>query len=483
MPCAHNDGNCQFNVPDKDLHKYAGSVWCIYHMPLSEDGTAVPKDGFNPATFCEDIENRFLKRGIGDLSGVIFPGDASFEGQMPDPVNYSGAQFHGNAKFVSVQFRQASFAGAVFKGACSFNKASFSGKAIFLGAQFHGVSRFRETTYAGNCDFTAAHFHGGTRFMEASFAKDATFSRATFHERANFTRTQFSGAAIFKSATFKGSAAFVSATLGYTDFGGTDFAEVASFRESEFKQRVHFANCKFHDNADFAVTTESRSAMQWTSFHGSTFEKQCLFTNRRFTDTTQFTGCSFGTPPHFQGATLHQDTDFDGAVFLDTQSGGADRAYRTLKLAMEQHRSRAEEARFYALEQHSLRKLRKLKDLSRWDAGLSWIYGLIANYGQSSLRPTVTLACLWIVFAVIYAVLLSPRISPALPLSTDLLARGIGLAGGNIVRPFLAWTLDTPPSPQVPLLGYQILATMQSVLTSACVAFALLATRWRFRRG
>ena len=199
---------------------------------------------------------------------------------------------------------------------------------------------------------------------------------------------------------------------------------------------------------------------------------------------TDFRGTRFEKAPRFEGCTLHQHTIFSkDTKFKDTKSDGAAQAYRTLKLAMENHRARQEEAMFYALEQKRLRAAEN-RDMSLWEATLSWLYEKAANYGRSSQRPFWLLVALTVLFWGIYAIVASPGIGPDRALDLGLIWESAGFSVQQVVLPFWAWRLGAPPDwwPHG-WLALRVIAGFQSVFSVILLALVILAIRWRFRRG
>jgi len=165
-------------------------------------------------------------------------------------------------------------------------------------------------------------------------------------------------------------------------------------------------------------------------------------------------------------------------------SENAVRAYRTLKLAMENVRARQEEAMFYALEQQSLRA-RKDTPWSTW--AVSHLYHLTASYGQSFIRPLgwllgITVFCFLLYAAVVYLSSFSWH-----HLWGHL--RGIlDFTMEQFVRPFSVWGpfggsgLKSILGGSLPLV-VTVIATFQSIFSLSLLAPFLLALRRRFRMG
>ncbi|MBT5047756.1 MAG: pentapeptide repeat-containing protein [Rhodospirillaceae bacterium] len=213
---------------------------------------------------------------------------------------------------------------------------------------------------------------------------------ARFYERAEFMVTQFQGAAWFDEVQFHKDAWF-SETQFLDDvwFPKAQFSERAAFIDTRFHGDATFEGVQFRKEAYFGVSTSTvppeAKRFNAISFKDSRFAEIADFSNREFHNRTDFTGCVFERAPNFHGSALHQNTIFgqiDG--FRDLTSPVSERAYRTLRQAMEAHRARVEEGMFYALEQKARRHRVSRIDPAYW-VSLGYEHG--SDYGLSVWRP------------------------------------------------------------------------------------------------
>ena len=481
---------CQFNESHNSLIEFDGSSWCTFHLPFeNSQGTTSAK-----ATWSPDVISDFNKKIIDkvdnaqssgneiDLTGVVFPGNIEFYPgdnkvfYFPD-VLLSGAIFTSDVNFTHVHFL----------GKSEFDKTQFCGEAEFGHSQFNDSAGFSEVTFLGRTDFANTTFKDGAYFGSAHFKSSPFFLQATFGVRAFF------GEAIFEQAQFDGGAAFIRTKFsGHSNFDGARFFGEASFVDAIFAASLHMKKTIFGEKADFSshgisssihgLTKSSEPALgdfQEMECEHTEFLKEADFTNRQFLSATSFKSTKFAKAPKFHNCKLHADTDFSHTQFLDTESDGAARAYRTLKLGMEQNRSRNEQAVFYALEQKSLRKR---PDTPKTVKIISWLYEKIANYGQSFVRPLLWLVTIYGIFFVIYAVSLNP--SPASWQMFEDIAR---FTMAQVVRPFHAFTLTESQSfgatsVKIPF-GIAFAAAIHSIMSITFVAVILVALRRRFRMG
>ena len=357
---------------------------------------------------------------------------------------------------------ETTFREARFEYSTDFRKAEFIGG----GADFSEAKFIDEEIYGGGNFFSKAKFIGGdANFRKAKFRKNAVFKKVEFEWSAIFTETIFKGGAIFKKARFKWS---------------------ALFQNTQFSGCVCFQNARFKRKADFTSPGNKKDidALQGkVDFSGAEFLDEVSFNNRKFRQETSFKNCNFHKAPRFHGCKLHQDTNFTDARFLDTQGDEAARAYRALKLDMEEKRARQEQLVFYALEMKSRRSAEKRKFLKFF----SWLYEATSDYGQRIFLPLVWLGFLFALFAFFYAVYFKELLhldtasilSQSLHFSIKQIIRPFGLFGSSSLSDFFVQT----PSKNLLALPLIIAAALQSFLSLALLLLSTLAARWRFKIG
>ncbi len=438
MPCAFHldrprpfkdlDPGCQFpqsSFPTfaPDLIEFGGQSWCQFHLPTaSADGSPSPKAGWDGQTIREFNEAVFA-----------FIDKAKAEG------------------------RPADLAGTVFPGDITFDRyrdeASALPTIVFFQAQFSGNAGFQEAHFGGDADFEKARFGDTAWFDKAQFSGNAWFEEPQFDRGARFKEARFGGNIWFRGARFGGNADF-SGAPGAGD-GGNDGKDGSTSDRFHF---VTFAGARFSD-------------------HGYT-----RFSNRRFLDQTDFSKAIFPVAPEFHNAVLHQDTDFTGTRFLDTETDQAARAYRTLKLAMERVRARDGEAVFHALEMESRRKREETPISVKV---FSWLYKRTADYGRSFMRPVGWLGWTAGFFFLVYLICFAALTTGGL-VEQDVWDAG-RFTMRQIVPPFDAFTLGTIEGlpaglSRLPLwLGF--VAMIQSIVSLGLIALFILALRRRFRIG
>ena len=498
MQCAYKKGfnfECQFKdkFPDDELMEVDGKQWCRFHAPLKDESeqpiskmnwTSNKKKDFH-ARISTQLES-ILKSNCGEtlnLKGVIFPpGDVDFvnsEGVEFPEVNFSYARFNGNVDFSNVRFSG---------GNANFSKAQFEADAIFQGAQFNGGADFRSAKFKGKTNFQNTKFSNWDAFFSRAkfIGDDADFSNAVFNWNAYFKNTKFNWNAIFSEAEFKKSAHFEEAIFGRDTY----------FRNTVFSSgigEVNFKKAQFKGKADFKSSRnngELESFQCAVDFSGAEFLGEPIFEvtfeNRTFQQKTSFWNCTFEKAPRFHGCSLHQDTDFTDARFWDRQGDEAVKAYRTLKLDMEAKRAREEQLTFYALEMESRQRTTKRKLLKF----ISWLYGIIADYGQSIISPFASAIMVFVLFMIAYSIFIL-----ATPIAkfenTDIVVLTFRFSLEQIIRPFRA--LENSPS----LSGFiekaspsnlwhlclGFTTTLQSVLSFVTLGLGALAIRWRFKIG
>lgn len=333
-----------------------------------------------------------------DFSGTSFRGN---------PVDFSGFDFPNTLNSAYC----VDFSGSDFGDDNRFSKTAFGDHADFAGTTFFGKADFTQSHFGINADFTESTFNSTADFRWVDFGDGADFQIAKFNSTTHFDYCTFSGYCFFKSAIFARHANFI----------GTAFSRFATFYAAEFCFEISFVDAVFSETVDFTAATQSNAPaasrqFMYASFNGAVFHNRARFTGRQFLASTDF-GIRRGNPveseepspdkptqfkgiPDFHGCEFHQDTSFDGAVFETPLNQEAARAFRTLKLAMEQLKATREEQRFFRLEmkaEHS-----SLPWTRRW---LSWLYAKCSDYGFSLWRPIVWLLSLSLLFGAGYGLL------------------------------------------------------------------------------
>ncbi len=449
----HLGHGCQFPIDRDEIVQWDGELWCPFHLPLEckKDWSGDEIAAFNRRVIGVVLRPPQSWTREVNLDGVVVPGDIRFDGEFGE-VSFISAQFSGDVIFHHAQFSRDA----------NFNDAQFSGNVFFPDAQFSRGADFSDAQFSRGANFADAQFSDFAVFDKARFRKHAFFSGVKFSGSAHFRNAQFSDIAYFRNAQFSRSAGFEDAQFS----GATDFSTTANGDRNRTVQQIDFRRCHFHGNANFA--------------------------NREFQSSTDFSDTTFEGLATFHGCHLHQDTNFDGTVFKDTSSPGAARAYRTLRLTMEQHRARLEEGRFYALEQKALRHK---SDIPRTYKLFSRLYEITSDYGRSALRPLACLATTTAAAALIYMHVLIPFLTvndggiPPGDVLVATLGKCVDFSTTQVVRPFSAWSrfgmdgLASLTTHHAPLVIVRVLALIQSLVSAALIGLFVLAVRWRFRRG
>ena len=148
---------------------------------------------------------------------------------------------------------------------CSFDRATFSGKAEFTDATFNGPAGFARANFASEANFTGATF-SGVWFGEATFSGEANFTGATFNDLAEFS-----------GANFVGEANFIGATFSRARFHLAIFC-VAWFTDATFNDSAEIADATFNDYAGFTDVTFNSDAR----FDGTAFKQGAIFDGAKF---------------------------------------------------------------------------------------------------------------------------------------------------------------------------------------------------------
>ena len=389
------------------------------------------------------------------ITNCEFGENGSFRGlKTGEKVEFSNCTFGNNTSFTKIGNRHTAFGKRN-----TFSQITLGEKSDLTDCKFGIGFRFSSGNIGSECNFSGVKFGSKTKFQEvqifrtsfsgSKFENQATFSKCKFHFKTDFSNLTF-------SKTTKGEAPLSfdgSEFNGNTDFQGSTFSGPVSFKESYFNQ-VDFSEC--------------------------VFSKSAIFLNRNFKESTSFRESVFEIAPQFHGATFHQDTDFTDSKFNDVESVKPARAtasYRTLRHAMEQYRSRRNQAIFYSLEMRAARKTGEVKGFAKY---LSILNDWFSEYGLSVDRPIWWFLGINVGFAGIYHLVGSIY-------GNNQWFPYIRFTMEQIVRPFYVWTGAFKPSDILNCIWsdvseiFQILATFQSVFSIGLIALFLLSVRRQFK--
>ena len=218
-------------------HAAAKAVWDVWAQPLLAEQAAMAQAGTWQVT--KDLLGRdvpddsdpttgdWLRRAACNFLGHVFEDSAAFR----------GFDFPGEVRFGPAADAPADPDTRTFKKDARFDRAQFHQRAWFDGAQFHkdalfGRAQFHQVAWFGN-----AQFHQVARFDRAQFHQVAGFDRAQFHKDAGFDQANFDGNTSFTGADFYGSATFAAIRAERSfSLAGTTFHRLPDFVQAHFAE-------------------------------------------------------------------------------------------------------------------------------------------------------------------------------------------------------------------------------------------------------
>ncbi|WP_434939591.1 hypothetical protein ACRWQN_01845 [Shewanella sp. HL-SH8] len=206
------------------------------------------------------------------------------------------------------------------------------------------------------------------------------------------------------------------------------------------------------------------------------------FHGRIIHNSIDFGKTTFFTPPVFYNSEIPQGSIFpDASYFSACEDDGSIAAFRALRLHMEEQRNRELEGEFFYLEQESILKK---ESCSGKRNGFRYFYGIISDYGNNAIKPLVILILSMFIFALIYAICMSQKVSVYLPIDSELLAKSLYFSTKQMTLPFWSVRELTPlMDKEVSTHPIMYVAILQSIVSLTCIALSALAIRWRFKRG
>ena len=348
----------------------------------------------------------------------------------PSNIDFSEFHFGDGANFYGQLFSPARVT--------SFERAKFGDDTVFRDCTFHGGMTFRSAVFGNRTQFSKVNVTRASDLQDAPFV---AFDGATFGDQTEFNAfnaywdmpDQDANVVSFQECQFGDNSIlnflnqsnrstmfnFRSVTFGSgADFSNFDFGRLLSLTNGRFRGHVSFKDAQISeaifDHCNFGTSTDfSGRTFGSISFRATVFPGGCDFTNREFKSATNFANAQFAKVPIFHECKLHQDTEFTCGESFPIKPEGtstASRAYRTLKLAMNQHQATREEQFFFRREMREERvELWKSKSPGkRLRSALYYLYEKLSDYGSSVLIPFIWLAKVWIIVAVLFA-MISPE--------------------------------------------------------------------------
>ncbi|MDK2597250.1 pentapeptide repeat-containing protein [Pseudoalteromonas obscura] len=311
-------------------------------------------------------------------------------------------------------------------------------------------------------DYSGTIFNIPLDFSSCIHNDYPNFSYCIFYHEVDFSECRFTGDVTFR---------------------GTVFHKEVSFYKTRFDEGLDFISCTFYDsfNVQFSLKStfednEERELIKSIDFKGCTFFDQAKFDNRKFKGHSDFTACIFHKAPTFFNCELHQETDFPPfSNFLDT-APKAIKAYRVLKLSMENVRNRHDEASFFALEQLCIRKSKKRMGY----ISIGYLYELSSLYGLSTIRPLIWVTIVTAASFLLYFI--------AFHMQHNYGLEAVDFAMKQIFRPFSIWSHKETMYLQSQykintLITLKLMASVQSILTFSLLSIFFITIRWKFKRG
>lgn len=192
---------------------------------------------------------------------------------------------------------------------------------------------------------------------------------------------------------------------------GVTSSKVSNFFKAVFRSSAEFSDFLLEDstsrntvlqNPDFRA---SEFYDDFENFDGLMYAHAANFNDTEFVGTTRFEGVLFAGVPKFHGASIHSETSFDGfrepPEFIRLKELSEERlqdyqsAYRCLRQHMENISNFSQAAEFGVLEMRAKQNRKNQRVVPKSVALATKFYGKIADYGQSFMKPLLSLFCLW----------------------------------------------------------------------------------------
>jgi len=425
------DGMCIFHLPNKNLQeRLKFKAYLLGEIARMQKDSALrmidlsgfrfpePAYKFPAGTRFEKAINfrEVVFEGQAEFSGSVFlgpavfdqtkfSGNATFDGvRLSNVASFVECEFSSNATFSNSEFStSAEFGLAKFSGNAVFSNAKFSGNAIFSGTKFSAYAAFRETKFlayssfegvefSGFADFAKSKFSGQAEFLYAKFSAFATFDEAEFLDDVFFDVVEFLGDVSFDSAKFSGMASFYNSKIaGTTTFRATLFqTKNDQILASPIKQHTIFE--KINVDTSGEVRFEGGICMSRVSLHHADI--------RRFSFLDVKWGRLGGRASIMEHGMLKEPKRLskDAEILPDVAPEHVQHIYVRLRRNLERGAGRYPEAGDFFINEKEMRKLilqegrrwPRLENLPEWV--ILKVYGGLALYGESIMRPIFWIA-------------------------------------------------------------------------------------------
>lgn len=421
------------------------------------------------------------------FNGATFTQDAVFTGAtFTQNAEFSVATFAKEALFIATTFTEKAYFGAKFRETADFGRAKFTKEAYFNDATFTQLAFFPLAMFAHEADFSNATFAADADFYQTTFESDAIFQEATFSHDLYFHQTLFKELVVFSYATF---------------------FEVVEFRETKFRGWDQDEKGRAKDlipgpNFSLAQFSKPEKVLFYKTYLG-----QALFHN---CDVSKFVLSSVEWRQRKRTAkskVLEEDVDLDFTPALKGKKGGREfvliaELYQQLKKNYDDKRDYWTAGEFHYGEMEMKRLAsRSEKRPPRWlhrNLGLVAWYKYASEYGESYVRPGISLAIVLAVFTFLFPLAGLDLDGSGTRATTELSYRqfadfvnsyssGKWAGRAAFFGHSLMTTLSVPGfqkelkyEPSYP--WGRALALFELLLTSTLIALFLLAVRRQFRR-
>ncbi len=490
---------------------YKNTQYCVLHYPTE-----------NKILDFDEARRKKLSQSDFNFRGVWFPAKADFRNQhFNQEVIFKQAIFHGDADFTQATFdAEATFSDVRFHAKAQFGSASFQKSVTFRGAIVNGETNLNSAVFKqranlkahfkGKCDFSQSEFGDLTEFTDAVFEKDANFYKGKFLSISRFDDAKFIQITNFDEVLFHERVNFNAAVFHQeVNFRGAVFEERVLFDATQFKRAVDFHLATFKDYVRFkgaeVFLRDSPPNFRETKFVHPELVSFHTVHLRPFwfveVDATNFVLTNVSWDWHL----ITIDQERDGVVRHYKGLSSPDAAFSLLSIACwnfavnaeENHRyEEASDFRYLAMElrrrhlpfRTTYGKMKTSKtdvsarstfpqssetrpfrqSLTGTVGVVHRLYWLLSGYGEKIVRALLVLIGIWLVFAILYAILLR-----------DNTGTRLGWRGAHYSAAVL--TLQKPEPHPSPGIAHA-LVTLETILGPVQAALLALAIRRKFMR-
>lgn len=363
-----------------------------------------------------DVENAISEKKPLLYIGYHLPDIKLKQKIFSNHVYFIDTVFNGKVDFSNSIFEKSiNFTNTKFVKEVLFNKTVFVEESNFGHAKFNRRISFSDVVFKLKVDFSRSEFNGYESIFQTSYfddevnfewahIKNATFDLTEFKKFSNFYKTEFNGNTSFWGAKFKKEVNFSSSEFnGEVNFELSRFDDAAKFEDTKFIGRANFRKLFFDCPERIVMNGNlSKISLLETDIRRIQFGDHVTWTEENILPSNYKIVSWHRKSKSSRNRFKIQDERLLEKGSLEIRLEAVLNVYRDLRDNYDYNLRYEEAGQFFVREMELKRtykvNVRGKKPLTRkknifWQIiSISAGYHLIANYGESYIRPFIASA-------------------------------------------------------------------------------------------